>query len=407
MKQNFKVSFYLRSNYENKEGKSPVMLRVFLRGEMANFGSTKIFVDKNLWNNHTSRLKGRSADVLTANAALDSISHSLNAIYRKFEDDETLSIEKIRTFFCGKTREYTDFLPVFDAFIEDVKQRVGHTISKDSLQKYSVLRRHFFEFLSYKYSRKDIGLTELTPAVIQDFELYLSTIAGCAYNTTVKKMKTLKTVTIYAQKRGILLHDPFLNHRFHLEPVNRGFLSDEEILKIANKELNLQRLELVRDIFIFSCFTGLAYIDVANLTPEHIVTMDDKQWIMTQRQKTSVATNVLLLDIPKSIIAKYSRKTYRDGKLFPILSNQKTNSYLKEIADLCGIKKNLTFHLARHTFATMSLSKGVPIESVSKMLGHTNIKTTQIYARITNKKIEHDMELLASKLDKFNQAMGV
>ena len=192
-----------------------------------------------------------------------------------------------------------------------------------------------------------------------------------------------------------------------MEPVDRGFLTDEEILRVANKDLGIQRLELVRDIFIFSCFTGLAYIDVSNLTPDHIVTMDDKQWIMTKRQKTSVETNVLLLDIPRAIIAKYSHKTYRDGKLFPILTNQRTNSYLKEIADLCGIKKKLTFHLARHTFATMSLSKGVPIESVSKMLGHTNIRTTQIYARITNKKIEHDMEQLSEKLGKFNSAMGI
>ncbi|KGL47525.1 MULTISPECIES: site-specific integrase [Bacteroidales] len=407
MKQNFKVSFYLRSNYENKEGKSPVMLRVFLNGEMANFGSTKIFVDKSLWSNTTSRLKGRTADALTANAALDGISYTLNAIYRKFEDDETLSMDKIRSIFCGKTKEYVNFLPVFDSFIEGVKQRVGRTISKDSLQKYSVVRRHFYEFLIHKYSRKDIGLTELSPSVIQDFELYLSTVAGCSHNTTVKKMKSLKTITIYAQKRGILLHDPFLDYGFHLKPVNRDFLTDEEILKIANKDLELQRLELVRDIFIFSCFTGLAYIDVANLTPAHIVTMDNKLWIMTQRQKSGISSNILLLDIPKSIIAKYGNQTYREGKLLPILSNQKTNAYLKEIADLCGIEKNLTFHVARHTFATMSLSKGVPMESVSKMLGHTNIRTTQIYARITNKKVEHDMEQLAEKLDKFNTAMGI
>ena len=147
---------------------------------------------------------------------------------------------------------------------------------------------------------------------------------------------------------GVLYHDPFLNHRFHLEPVNRGFLTDEEIMKIANKEFAIQRLELVRDVFVFSCFTGLAYIDVSNLTPDNIVTLDDKQWIMTKRQKTSVEANVLLLDIPKRIIAKYSHKTYRNGKLFPILTNQKTNAYLKEIADICGIKKNLTFHFARH-----------------------------------------------------------
>ena len=404
---NFKVSFYLRSNYENKEGKSPVMLRIFLGGEMTNFGTTKIFVKKSLWSNATSRLRGRTAEALSVNAALDAISTTLYGIYRKYENDESLSLDLIRTVYFGKNREFTSFLPVFDKFLEDIKQRVGKTIGADSLQKYSVLRRHFAEFLMYKYSRKDIGLNEFTPAVVQDFHLYMSTVAGCAYNTSVKKVKTLKTITIYAQKRGFLLHDPFVDHHFHMEPVDRGFLTDEEILRVANKDLGIQRLELVRDIFIFSCFTGLAYIDVANLTPDHIVTMDDKQWIMTKRQKTSVETNVLLLDIPRAIIAKYSHKTYRDGKLFPVLTNQKTNSYLKEIADLCGIKKKLTFHLARHTFATMSLSKGVPIESVSKMLGHTNIRTTQIYARITNKKIEHDMEQLSEKLGKFNSAMGI
>lgn len=407
MRTNFKVSFYLRSNYENKEGKSPVMLRVFLNGEMSNFGSTKIFVDKSLWSNSTSRMKGRTSESLSVNSSLDAISTTLMNIHRKFENDSALSIDKIRSVYYGKDKEYSTFLQVFDKFIEDIRQRVGHTISKDSLQKYSVLRRHFGEFLWSKYNRKDIGLTEFTPSIVHDFELYLSTVAGCCYNTSVKKLKTLKTITIYAQKRGVLHHDPFLNHRFHLEAVDRGFLTDEEILKIANKELSIQRLELVRDMFLFSCFTGLAYIDVANLTPDNIVKLDGKEWIMTKRQKTNVETNVLLLDIPKSIISKYGHKTYRDGKLFPVLSNQKTNSYLKEIADLCGIKKNLTFHLARHTFATMSLSKGVPMESVSKMLGHTNIKTTQIYARITNKKIEHDMEKLSDKLGKFNQSMGI
>ena len=171
----------------------------------------------------------------------------------------------------------------------------------------------------HKYGRKDIGLAESTPSVIQDFELYLGTVAGCAYNTSVKKMKTLKTITIYTQKCGYLLHDPFLNHRFHLELVNRGFLTDEEIMKIANKDFGINRLELVKDIFF--CFTGLAYIDVSNLMPDNIVTLDDKQWIMIRRQKTSVETKVLLLDIPKRIIAKYGHKTYRDGKFLPVLTN--------------------------------------------------------------------------------------
>ena len=337
---NFKVSFYLRSNYENKEGKSPVMLRIFLGGEMTNFGTTKIFVKKSLWSNATSRLRGRTTEALSVNAALDAISTTLYGIYRKYENDESLSLDLIRTVYFGKNREFTSFLPVFDKFLEDIKQRVGKTIGADSLQKYSVLRRHFAEFLMYKYSRKDIGLNEFTSAVVQDFHLYMSTVAGCAYNTSVKKVKTLKTITIYAQKRGFLLHDPFVNHHFHMEPVDRGFLTDEEILRVANKNLGIQRLELVRDIFIFSCFTGLAYIDVSNLTPDHIVTMDDKQWIMTKRQKTSVETNVLLLDIPRAIIAKYSHKTYRDGKLFPVLTNQKTNSSSRRSRTSAGSRRS-------------------------------------------------------------------
>ena len=162
------------------------------------------------------------------------------------------------------------------------------------------------------------------------------------------------------------------------------------------------RLDLVRDIFLFSCFTGLAYIDVANLTEDNIVELDGRKWIMTKRQKTNIATNILLLEIPGMILEKY-RPVRKERKLLPVISNQKMNGYLKEIADLCGIKKHLTFHMARHTFATMSLSKGVPIESVSKMLGHTNIRTTQIYARITNKKIEADMIALGAKLDIFER----
>ena len=247
--------------------------------------------------------------------------------------------------------------------------------------------------------------SELTHIIIHDFEIYLRTTAALKPNSATKTLKFFKTVVIFAQKSGIMTHDPFIHHHFHLEQVDRGFLTDEEIQRIMQKEFATPRLEAVRDIFIFSCFCGLAYIDVANLTQDNIVSMNGKMWIMTRRQKTNIPSNILLLDIPLMIIDKYKGKTTK-GKLLPILSNQKMNSYLKEIADLCGIKKNLTFHLARHTFATMTLSKGVPIESVSKMLGHTNIKTTQIYARITNKKIEEDMLALAGKLDNFNDSIN-
>lgn len=407
MKTNFRTAFYLRSNYVNKDGKTPVMLRIYLNNERLSLGSTGIAVEQSLWDKENEKLKRRTTDVLCTNLELDNICNGLQSIYRKLEDNPDICLERIKSEYLGKKEDIDTLLQLFDKHNADIARQVGISASSATLQKYNVCERHFREFLQRNYKRSDIKLSELTYTVIREFDIYLRTVVGQNPNTATKTMKTFKTITILGQKMGVLYHDPFLNHRFHLEPVNRGFLTDEEIMKIANKEFAIQRLELVRDVFIFSCFTGLAYIDVSNLTPDNIVTLDDKQWIMTKRQKTSVETNVLLLDIPKSIIAKYSHKTYRNGKLFPILTNQKTNAYLKEIADICGIKKNLTFHLAQHTFATMSLSKGVPMESVSKMLGHTNIKTTQLYARITNKKVEHDMEQLADKLDKFNKAMGI
>ena len=407
MKSIFRVVFYLRSNYVNKEGKTSVMLRIYLNNERLSLGSTGVSVKSSQWDKEKERIKGRTTEALNTNLQLDNIASGLQSIFRRIEMSDVVSLERIKSEFLGKKEEIDTLMQLFEKHNGDVAKQVGVSVGKATLQKYNVCKRHFSEFLEKQYKRSDLKLTELTYVVIREFDLYLRTEVGQNPNTATKTMKTFKTITLLGQKMGVLLHDPFMNHRFHIEPVNRGFLTDEEILLIANKDLGISRLELVRDIFIFSCFTGLAYIDVSNLTPDHIVTLGNKQWIMTQRQKTSVETNVLLLDIPKAIIAKYGGKTYRNGKLFPMLTNQKTNSYLKEIADICGIKKNLTFHLARHTFATMSLSKGVPMESVSKMLGHTNIRTTQIYARITNKKIEHDMEELADKLDKFNDAMGL
>ena len=407
MKSIFRVVFYLRSNYVNKEGKTSVMLRIYLNNERLSLGSTGISAKSSQWDKEKERIKGRTTEALNTNLQLDNISSGLQSIFRRIEMSDVVSLERIKSEFLGKKEEIDTLMQLFEKHNGDVAKQVGVSVGKATLQKYNVCKRHFSEFLEKQYKRSDLKLTELTYVVIREFDLYLRTEVGQNPNTATKTMKTFKTITLLGQKMGVLLHDPFMNHRFHIESVNRGFLTDEEILCIAHKQINIPRLELIRDIFIFSCFTGLAYIDVSNLTPDHIVTLGDKQWIMTQRQKTSVETNVLLLDIPKAIIAKYGGKTYRNGKLFPMLTNQKTNSYLKEIADICGIKKNLTFHLARHTFATMSLSKGVPMESVSKMLGHTNIRTTQIYARITNKKIEHDMEELADKLDKFNDAMGL
>jgi integrase len=212
-------------------------------------------------------------------------------------------------------------------------------------------------------------------------------------------MQFFKRIIIIAKNNGWIYTDPFANYKIRIARVDRGYLTQEQLDGIIGKNFALKRLELVRDIFVFSCYTGLAYIDVKNLRQKHIRTsFDGNLWVMTKRQKTDVQSNIPLLDVAKQILEKY-KGTLPDEKVLPILSNQKMNAYLKEIGDLCGIEQNLTFHLARHTFGTtVTLAKGVPIETVSKMLGHTNIKTTQIYARITNSKIGNDMAVLAGKL---------
>lgn len=400
MRMIFKVSYYVRSNYENKQGKSPLMIRIFLNGEMLNVGSSGIYIDKKLWNNSTNRVKGRGSESLNLNAQLDNISNSLQMIFKKHEFDEDLTLDKIKSIFLGKNKVKTTFVEFYDKYLEDIKAQVGAGKSIALYHKYSAARSHFVNFLHAKYGRKDLMPGELTHLIIHDFEIYLKTVVSLKSNSATKTLKFFKTVVIFAQKCGVMTHDPFLNHHFHLEPVDRGFLTDEEIQRIMQKDFEIPRLEMVRDVFIFSCFCGLAYIDVAHLTQENIITLDNRPWIIINRQKTNVQSNIPLLEIPQMILDKYKGKT-KDNRLLPVLSNQKINAYLKEIADLCGIKKHLSYHLARHTFATMLLSKGVPIESVSKMLGHTNIKTTQIYARITNKKIEQDMMQVADKFDGF------
>ena len=316
MKTTFKVSYYLRSNYENKEGKSPVMLRMYLGGEKANLGSTKIFVDKSKWSNKTSRMIGRTAEALSINASIDALTTTLMQIYRKYETSEELSIDLIRSVFLGTDKEYTTFLPVFDKYIDSITQQVGKILTKGTFYKYKVVRQNFQDFLQAKYHRKDIGLTELTSAVVQDFELYLTSVVGGVHNTTTKKLRNLKTVVNYARNRGLIMHDPFANHKLRYELVDRGYLTEEEVLRIMKKHFDIERLELVKNIFIFSCFTELAYIDVYNLTYDKIVTVEDRQWLITKRYKTSVDENVMLLDIPLAIIRKYYDINRKGGKSF-------------------------------------------------------------------------------------------
>ncbi|MDH6312825.1 site-specific recombinase XerD [Parabacteroides sp. PFB2-10] len=398
MSSSFKILFYIKKNQVNKNGKCTIMVRLSINGTRTQF-SSKLEIEPELWDTNAGRGKGKSTTILRLNHLLNDIRTSLTTTYYDVEKKEHVTGEKIRNIFLGYTTEQQTLLTVFAEHNVEVKKMVGIGKTKATLEKYERTYNRLKDYLETRHRVSDISLREINHSFITGFETYLRVDCRCNENTTAKFMQFFKRIVIIARNNGWIVGDPFANYKIRIKRVDRGYLTEDELHEIIKKNMTSERLEHVRDIFIFSCYTGLAYIDVKNLKEENIrKSFDGSLWIMTKRQKTSTTVNVPLLKIPSMILKKYKGKL-KNGQLLPVLSNQKTNSYLKEIADLCGIEKNLTFHLARHTFATTTtLAKGVPIETVSKMLGHTNISTTQIYARITNSKISEDMKVLAKKM---------
>lgn len=400
MKKNtFKVLFYIRGNQIKKDGKAPIMIRITVDGEVEQINS-KLAVEPELWDVAASRAKGRSAKILELNNRLQDIEVILKEHYYDIHRRHGyVTSEMVRNAFMGITAREESLLKLYEQHLEDTKKLVGLSKADPTYKKYERMYRRVVEFMKKKYNITDIPLREIKPTFITDLEFFLRTEYKYSQNTVYKCMKFFKQVINKGIRAGLIFVDPFNGYRIAVERVDRGFLSEDELAKMMDKEFASKRLEQVRDIFIFACFTGLDYIDLAHLRVDNIQKMfDGHLWIVTHRQKTNTKVTVPLLPPALKILKKYEGQ-FLDGQLLPIIINQKMNCYLKEIADICGINKNITFQLARHTFATtMTLGKGVPIESVSKMLGHTNIQTTQIYARITNEKISHDMENLAKNL---------
>ena len=399
MRSTFKILFYIKKNAIKSNGKAPIMARITLNGEIAQF-SLKCEVNPNDWNPKAGKAIGKSASVQQLNSLLDNFKASLIQHYRDISEREsTVTAEKVRNAFLGIQTRNETLLDLFQQHNQSLEVQIGKGVSRDTYQKYLRTSTRLEEFMKYKYNLSDMNLKEINYSFLYDFEVYLKTIHNCGQNTTAKFLQRLKSIILIAKSNGWIHTDPFISYKLHFEKSEREYLTEPELEAIMKKKFTIKRLEVVRDIFIFSCFTGLAYVDVFNLREGNIrTTFDESLWIIGKRVKTGVSYRVPLLEIPMMIINKY-KDTLPKDEILPIISNQKMNAYLKEVADLCGVTKNLTFHIARHTFATtVTLSKGVSIESVSKMLGHTNIKTTQIYARITDNKISDDMNNLAGKL---------
>lgn len=348
MKSTFKVLFYLKKGAEKRNGEVMIMARITVDGKVCQF-STKQSVHPKDWSVKSCRAIGSSAAIVQINNLLDEVKSSLHTIYHDMQRrDNYVTAEKVKNEFLGHGQTSETLLAMFAKHNEDVKALVGISKSPATFQKYEVTRKHLADFIQYKYRISDISMNEITPMFINDFEVYLMTACKCSANTTAKFMQFFKRIVLIARNNGILTGDPFATYKIRLKKVDRGYLTEAEISTILKKELVSERLEQVRDVFIFSCFCGLAYIDVKNLTQDNIRTsFDGNLWIMTKRQKTDTTVNVPVLKIPQMILEKYKGQL-PNGMLLPVISNQKLNAYLKEIADVCGIEKNLTFHLARH-----------------------------------------------------------
>lgn len=400
MRSTFKILFYLKRNAPKKSGLVPVMCRITVNGKISQF-SCKLDVEEKLWNVQSGKMSGKSLTAQEANRMLDKIRVGVTKAYQEICDkDNYVTAEKVRNAFLGMGQNHKTLLAVFRQHNEDYEKQVGKMKSVRSYWKYCTAYNHLEEFIKARYKMSDIALKELTPAFITDFELFLRIEKHHCTNTIWSYMMPLKRMVYLSINNGWLQRDPFYAYSISPEPTKRGFLTKEEIALLINGKFKKKSYELIRDLFIFCTFTGLTFVDMYNLTKANLQTsFDGHLWIKTNRQKTGVESDIRLLDVPLRIIKKYEGMA-EDDKLLPVPCYPNCKNGIKVIAKKCGIEKNVTWHQSRHSYATtICLSNDVPIETLSKMLGHRSIRTTQIYAKITGEKISRDMELLSHKIE--------
>ncbi len=401
MKTKITLHFYAKSTKSNSAGQFPIYVRLTVNGKRLEF-STKKFIDPSKWSSEMTKMKGQSEEARSLNEYLDLMKSKVFDIQMGLiHRNEEITIEIFKNILNGTKERQRLLVPIFEEHNNKIKELIGIEYAPGTYERYKTSLKHTKDFLNWKFSISDIDITKIDHAFITDYEFYLRSVRKCANNTAVKYIKNFNKIIKLCLANDWLDKNPFANYKSKVKEVERVYLSEVEIQNIINKDFKTERLSLVRDIFLFSCFTGLAYIDVKNLTKSHIsLGIDGDKWIFTHRQKTETASKIPILSVTQMIIDKYADhpQSVNEDKLLPILSNQKMNAYLKEIAAVCEIEKELTFHIARHTFATtVTLTNGVPIESVSKMLGHKNLRTTQHYAKVLDRKVSDDMKALRDK----------
>jgi site-specific recombinase XerD len=406
MKAKVSILFYAKKAKTNVNGLVPIYSRITVNGKRIEL-TTGRFVELAKWSADAGKMKGTTDEARSINNQLDILKMKIiDAHMELVHKNIPVTSESLKLKLLGSNERARMLVPIFQDHNNKIKELIGKEYAAGTLERYTTSLKHTIEFLEWKYKVSDIDIKQIDHAFITDYEFYLRSVRNCSNNTAVKYIKNFNKIIKICLANDWLDKNPFNNYKSKIKEVERNFLSETEIQSILNKNFKTDRLALVRDIFLFSCFTGLAYIDVKNLTKSHVsIGIDGEKWIYTHRQKTESASKIPILPITQMIIDKYENHPQSNNQevLLPILSNQKMNAYLKEIAAICEIEKELTFHIARHTFATtVTLTNGVPIESVSKMLGHKNIKTTQHYAKILDKKVSDDMALLKEKFAQKN-----
>lgn len=400
VRSTFRVLFYLKRNVRRTNGFVPVMCRITINGETSNF-SCKLNVDEKLWNVNLGKMSGKSIVAKEVNNIMEKIRLGIYKAYYDIKESEGyVTAKKVKDKFLGLEQSPYTLLAVFNQYNEDYYKQVGKIKSQRSYLKYCAVYTHLREFIKYRYNENDIALKELTPAFITDFELYLRTQKRHSTNTVWSYMMPFRSVLYKAIDNGWLQNNPFRSYRISKEETKRGFLSKEEIEMLINGKFKKKSYELIRDLFIFCCFSGLSWRDMYNLTTDNLqISFDGHLWIKCNRQKTGTETNIRLLDTAKHIIEKYKGMA-GDNKLLPVPCYANCLHGIKSIAKICGLKKNICWHQSRHSYATtICLSNGVPIETLSKLMGHTSIRTTQIYAKIISQKISNDVENLSKQIE--------
>ncbi len=402
LEKSFGLLFFLKQSKNQKSNVKYVYIRITVDGTSKEI-STKMVWDSNRWNQSSGRAVGTKEDAKSLNSYLDSLSSKVFQAKRILvEADKPVTAYGLKNFVTGQGDTRRMVLEIFSDHNRKMKLLVGSEFVAGTMKRYQTSYDHTKAFILWKYNVDDLELKDLNYEFISDYAYWLKGVRKCNHNTSMKYLVNFKKIVLECIKKGWISNDPFIGFKTTRKEVVRVALTKAEINSIVTKKFNCERLEYVKDIFIFSCYTGLAYIDVKKLSRSQIVKgVDGEEWIITKRQKTDSPTRLPLLPAALEIMNKYKDhpKCSIDDYVLPVLTNQKMNAYLKEIADTCGIDKNLTFHIARHTFATtITLSNGVPIETVSKMLGHKSLKQTQHYAKILDLKISEDMATLKERL---------